>query len=261
MAPGAGVPAGDTGAVPVTDLPRRDRAAGDTGSQTETGGLPRRVRQASLAPQLRSSTARVSPPASAGLLAGNLPLNAPAQEEHHEARTPDETRATLSAIQRGWQRGRSAFEPAGSDHAASGGDLPPPDAFPMPGGPADYGQPTGAPEATGLPGTNGHTDFNGLSDAPGPGPAEDLPHRAGPAANGLADNGDQPHGAGPEYNGDTADTGQFGGPGEPAGEPENGALADATNGGAPDAGPATAEDEPTRENQPGSDGGGLSGWS
>ena len=59
-------------------------------------GLPRRVRQASLAPQLRDN-----PPVrrtSAAGAAGAAPASGP---------TPAEIRQTMSALQRGWQEGRS----------------------------------------------------------------------------------------------------------------------------------------------------------
>jgi len=58
-------------------------------------GLPRRVRQASLAPQLRSSTAE-SPAETTG---GGVPPAASA--------SLSDMRTTLSAMQRGWQQGRS----------------------------------------------------------------------------------------------------------------------------------------------------------
>jgi signal transduction histidine kinase len=71
-----------------------DPADGDTGAD-DFNGLPRRVRQASLAPQLRASAAAAAssqgsagvPPATAASLA--------------------DMRNTLSAMQRGWQQGRS----------------------------------------------------------------------------------------------------------------------------------------------------------
>jgi len=79
-------PNGDSGAgVP-------DGGSADSGT-VDGNGLPRRVRQASLAPQLRGSTAASSqepapvPPASAASLT--------------------DMRNTLSAMQRGWQQGRS----------------------------------------------------------------------------------------------------------------------------------------------------------
>ena len=55
-------------------------------------GLPRRVRQASLAPQLR-----VTPPP-----------GPQAEPEPSGYRSPDQTRAMMSSLQRGWERGRSA---------------------------------------------------------------------------------------------------------------------------------------------------------
>jgi hypothetical protein len=68
-----------------------ERAGSDS---LDSKGLPRRVRQANLAPQLRASTAATGsqaatavPPASAASLT--------------------DMRNTLSAMQRGWQQGRS----------------------------------------------------------------------------------------------------------------------------------------------------------
>jgi hypothetical protein len=74
--------------------------AGDFGE----GGLPRRVRQASLAAQLHDATAEVAPVQPA---------------EDFWTRSPEETRSTVTAIQQGWERGRSVFDvpaagPAGS---------------------------------------------------------------------------------------------------------------------------------------------------
>jgi signal transduction histidine kinase len=68
-------------------------AAGDV---LDSSGLPRRVRQASLAPQLRDEPARPAAPPDLRLVPG---------------RSPEETRQTLSSLQRGWERGRSVFEP------------------------------------------------------------------------------------------------------------------------------------------------------
>ncbi|MFC0865155.1 nitrate- and nitrite sensing domain-containing protein [Sphaerimonospora cavernae] len=68
-------------------------------------GLPRRVRQASIAPQLRDQP----------------PLSAPIPDTDCDSRSPEEARAMLSAIQRGAQRGREESEQPGSgtpdDHA------------------------------------------------------------------------------------------------------------------------------------------------
>jgi signal transduction histidine kinase len=66
-------------------------------------GLPKRIRQANLAPQLRDAGPRL-----VGI------------ESEPELPSPEEARATMTAIQRGWERGRSAAglpEPA-SDQAA-----------------------------------------------------------------------------------------------------------------------------------------------
>jgi hypothetical protein len=71
-------------------------AAGDTARElTDESVLPRRVRQASLVPQLRNAPPAYPP------LPGRFP----------DPRPPDEARATVSAIQHGWERGRSMFDP------------------------------------------------------------------------------------------------------------------------------------------------------
>jgi hypothetical protein len=91
----------------------------------DESGLPRRVRQASLAPQLRESPARPGPSADLGILPEQQ-SDYPPPEPSASERTPEETRATMSAIQRGWERGRSVFDPAegngepGPGSAASG---------------------------------------------------------------------------------------------------------------------------------------------
>jgi signal transduction histidine kinase len=80
----------------------------------DESGLPRRVRQASLAPQLRESAPRPGPSADLGILPEPASDWSPSGAAAPE-RTPEETRATMSAIQRGWQRGRSVFDPAGGN--------------------------------------------------------------------------------------------------------------------------------------------------
>ncbi|NEB61143.1 histidine kinase, partial [Streptomyces diastaticus] len=78
------------------------RAPEDTPSaHAGTGPLPRRVRQASLAPQLRQS-----PEPSAEDRSG------PAD------RDADEVRSRMASLQRGWQRGRE--ENAGTDDPPGG---------------------------------------------------------------------------------------------------------------------------------------------
>jgi len=63
---------------------------------------PRRVRQASLAPQLRENTLYAQTSANGD--------SAPAADTPDE-RSPEEARSTITAIQRGWERGRSLFDP------------------------------------------------------------------------------------------------------------------------------------------------------
>ncbi|MDX6344760.1 MAG: hypothetical protein QOH87_4898, partial [Trebonia sp.] len=63
----------------------------------EDADLPRRIRQASLAPQLRDSTGRI---------------DTSTDSDPVDMRSPEEARATVSAIQQGWQRGRSLFDPS-----------------------------------------------------------------------------------------------------------------------------------------------------
>jgi hypothetical protein len=66
--------------------------------------LPRRVRQASLVPQLRNAP----------------PAYPPLPGRYGDPRPPDEARATVSAIQHGWERGRSMFDPATGPPAGPG---------------------------------------------------------------------------------------------------------------------------------------------
>ncbi|MGH3203071.1 MAG: hypothetical protein ACRDP5_13605, partial [Streptosporangiaceae bacterium] len=96
-------------------------ADGEPGAESDVKGLPRRVRQASIAPQLRDNPPRrrTSP----------APAPAPASGP-----TPAQIRQTMSALQRGWQEGRSQrmtasapgdspFEPAGQEPSADGDEL------------------------------------------------------------------------------------------------------------------------------------------
>jgi hypothetical protein len=84
-----------TGPLPVIrDDGDRGGQAGGPGADSGAPGLPRRVRQASLAPQLRDNPPRRPTSASASA----APASGP---------TPAEIRQTMSALQRGWQEGRS----------------------------------------------------------------------------------------------------------------------------------------------------------
>jgi signal transduction histidine kinase len=87
-----------TGPLPVVPA---DAGLGSQGADDDVQGLPRRVKQASLAPQLRENppvrrSAGLSS-AAAGLPAVGGPAGGP---------TPTEIRQTMSALQRGWQVGR-----------------------------------------------------------------------------------------------------------------------------------------------------------
>ncbi len=89
----------------TSTLRRRSGAAGNNGAAdggyqsgessgaVDFNGLPRRVRQASLAPELRAAAA-ANPAGSTGVPAAT-------------AASLTDMRNTLSAMQRGWQQGRS----------------------------------------------------------------------------------------------------------------------------------------------------------
>jgi len=142
--PGSGPPAGPAGpATPMTPMtpvasPRPGQASGPpwelpresgpppgpdgsapspgTAEPDENGdirGLPRRVRQASLAPQLRADPPqRRTTMASVGAAAGPTGPTGP---------SPAEIRQTMSALQRGWQEGRSQrMDDPLSDESAAG---------------------------------------------------------------------------------------------------------------------------------------------
>ncbi|WP_369212152.1 sensor histidine kinase [Streptomyces flavofungini] len=107
-----------TAGGPAPDLPRRARRTGPQGGAapdrtgqdrttpagggTAPGGLPRRVRQASLAPQLKDGPDRRSDRA----------------ETRPEERDAEEVRSRMASLQRGWQRGRD--ENAAGDDATDG---------------------------------------------------------------------------------------------------------------------------------------------
>ncbi|WP_353941050.1 nitrate- and nitrite sensing domain-containing protein [Streptomyces sp. HUAS MG91] len=106
LAPSAG-PAPEETPHPsgVTALRLRMSAAQDGGEAADPEGLPRRVRQASLAPQLRTRP-EDRPPSVRGV---------PEPGE----RTPEQVRARMASFRDGWLRGGG--RPPGSD--SSGGDL------------------------------------------------------------------------------------------------------------------------------------------
>ncbi|MYT36846.1 HAMP domain-containing protein [Streptomyces sp. SID8356] len=90
---------------PRTTVEAKRETAPDT-----VGGLPRRVRQASLAPQLREDSA------------DRTPYRAPAETVDDFDRDADEVRNRMASLQRGWQRGRrqNAEDAAGSEGTAPG---------------------------------------------------------------------------------------------------------------------------------------------
>lgn len=71
------------------------------------GGLPRRVRQASLARQLREESA------------DRTPQRAPVDTFDDSERDADEVRARMASLQRGWQRGRRQNEAEHTEHTAN----------------------------------------------------------------------------------------------------------------------------------------------
>jgi hypothetical protein len=92
-------------------------------------GLPRRVRQASIAPQLRDNPPRRRTSPAAAPTPAPAPAPAPGSGP-----TPAEIRQTMSALQRGWQEGRSQrmtasapgdspFEPPGQGPSADDDEL------------------------------------------------------------------------------------------------------------------------------------------
>jgi signal transduction histidine kinase len=99
--------------------PGRDRGEGRISTEELAElGLPVRVRQASLAPQLRDSRAAPVPP--------------PAPAAEPESGSPEAARSTMSALQRGWQLGRAqaggwpAATDMPGDSADPADDEPPP---------------------------------------------------------------------------------------------------------------------------------------
>ncbi len=95
-------------------------ATASAGGQSGTGpmadggtyrGLPRRVRQANLSPQLRTGFAATPRP-------GSIPA-----ADQAGGRSPEDARSLAASLQSGWQRGRQAEEtpdtrPADGTHTA-----------------------------------------------------------------------------------------------------------------------------------------------
>jgi hypothetical protein len=113
----------------LTPASRAAPALPGPGLGADDFGLPRRVRQASLAPQLRDPAAEPDPAQGS---------------DDFWARSPEETRSTMTAIQQGWERGRSVFDvpvagagtsaaPESAAEAGRGATMPGPDAAGAPG--------------------------------------------------------------------------------------------------------------------------------
>jgi signal transduction histidine kinase len=120
-----GVPGGGDPDGPVTD--------------DEANGLPRRVKQANLAPQLRANPPgrRTSPAAPlSGPQGPSGPAGGPSGPPGGPS--PAEIRQTMSALQRGWQEGRAQ---RGTGPAPAG----PPQGGPPQGGPPQGGPPQAGP--------------------------------------------------------------------------------------------------------------------
>jgi hypothetical protein len=83
--------------APVLVADNGRQVTGQQRTPSSTGGLPRRVRQASLAPQLRADTP-TGETARPGAPTGAVPMR---------ERSPDEVRARMASLQRGWERGRT----------------------------------------------------------------------------------------------------------------------------------------------------------
>ncbi|MEV8231204.1 nitrate- and nitrite sensing domain-containing protein [Streptomyces sp. NPDC079167] len=98
------------GASHADEAPPRLRPAPGPSAPDTVGGLPRRVRQANLAPQLREDSAR------------RTSGHAPAYTDDDLERDADEVRNRMASLQRGWQRGRrqNAEDATGSGEAAPG---------------------------------------------------------------------------------------------------------------------------------------------
>jgi hypothetical protein len=110
----------DKAAAPLVSRAPWETAGSDSRPPAVAGvhrGLPRRVRQANLAPQLRDDPAAGGPGGA------------------HSAGSAERARALFASIQRGWRNGRGDASRADASRAADGAAEPPGDTGPGP----DYG--------------------------------------------------------------------------------------------------------------------------
>jgi signal transduction histidine kinase len=144
------------GAWPRTSAPISADSTPTVAAGLTDLGLPRRIRQANLAPQLRDTAPQT---------------DIAVDDDPAEDRTPEQARAVMTAIQRGWQRGRSA-----ADSSSAAGESEP--------GQAAVGEPAvGEPMA---------------SESAVIAPADSAPADSAPADSAPADNGS----GGEEWHGD-----------------------------------------------------------
>ncbi|MGW2250429.1 sensor histidine kinase [Kitasatospora sp. NPDC001660] len=125
--PSAGVPVVDVPVAAPVVVPVVAQERPGVGSRTP-GGLPRRVRQANLAPQLREQmkerlrgdrTEDVRPSQDPVVRAAQDAERAVREAERARERSPEEARATFASFQRGFTRGRGAKGAASSPTTAS----------------------------------------------------------------------------------------------------------------------------------------------
>ncbi|MEE4545390.1 nitrate- and nitrite sensing domain-containing protein [Streptomyces sp. V4-01] len=114
--PVGGRPSGGSAPASRDAEPAERPAPPAAATQSATGGavLPRRVRQANLAPQLREAA----------------DTSAARPKEQGRERSADEVRDRMAALQRGWQRGRESAEPEAAAGAAPGATEEPSTAAP-----------------------------------------------------------------------------------------------------------------------------------
>ncbi|WP_169949729.1 nitrate- and nitrite sensing domain-containing protein [Microbispora sp. H11081] len=113
-------PAPATAGVGPNGLAQRvsTKRSGGSLSNGTHAGLPRRVRQASIAPQLRPDQQQAQPHETQQVQQGQPPRRPPLSAPTVEERSPEEARAMFSAFQRGAQRGREDSDGPGA--AATG---------------------------------------------------------------------------------------------------------------------------------------------
>jgi signal transduction histidine kinase len=100
----------DSGWPQASESATADRLSHAELDLDEADLLPQRVRQASLAPQLREGLVQSTPTADGEIAAAAQVLD----------RSPEEARSTVTAIQRGWERGRSIFDASAKSTEARG---------------------------------------------------------------------------------------------------------------------------------------------